>query len=141
METKWHLRVRGIIKNEGKFLVFENDGHCALLGGHVEEGESVPEALKREILEEAGVRCEVKEYLGAIEQAWERNGEKHWEITHYFDISVLKPENIKPMEEDLIFTWITPAEFESKNLLPIPLRELLKSWAKGERKTWWGSDM
>jgi len=56
METKWHLRTRAVIYQEGKFLAMQakNPTHTFLMGGHVKIGESVTSALEREVLEESG---------------------------------------------------------------------------------------
>lgn len=138
MKTKWHLRVRAVIEDGEKFLVFTHKDHCAMLGGHVEEGESVTVALGREILEETGHKCKVGEYLGAIEHAWVEGDAKHWEVTHFFEVKFPGLSDLRKItsaEEDLDFKWIAPRDFEKENLLPQPLRELLVE----NKKPWWGS--
>ncbi len=146
MTTKWHLRVRAVIYDDGKFLIVrtKDKSHSYLIGGHVEEGESVPVALVREVMEEAGKKCNVKEYLGTIENKWQDGDVQQWEITHFFNIDlpgVKSDVNILPAEEGYDFLWAAPSEFESINLLPIPLRKLMKEWAEDNKETWWASTM
>jgi 8-oxo-dGTP diphosphatase len=48
-------------------------GYWGLVGGHVDEGETVKEALKREFLEETGLKVEVGELIdGRVEQTFDR---------------------------------------------------------------------
>ena len=146
METKWHLRARAVIYENGKCLVVrtKNGSHSFLAGGHVESGESVPAALEREMLEETGRKCEIKEYLGAIENAWIKDGGREWEITHFFHVVIPDLEadsHILPAEEGFDFLWINSDEFEKLNLLPVPLRNLMKNWAGGDTTIWWASTM
>jgi 8-oxo-dGTP diphosphatase len=146
METKWHLRTRAVIYQDGRFLVVrpKNPTHTFLIGGHVEIGESITTALEREVMEESGRKCEIKEYLGAIENAWIQDGVRQWEITHFFHVIIPDLEDrpdILPAEEGFDFTWITPDDFENLNFFPIPLRDFMKNWAGGDKKIWWGSTM
>ena len=144
MEIKAHLRARALVYHNGRFLVLrmKNGSHSFLQGGHIEIGESIIEALKREMMEECGRMCSVKEYLGAIENTWIEDGIKHWEINHIFHVEIPdldKDFKIESLEEDYEFIWATPDEFEKINLLPLPIRELMKKWAGGDRTTWWAS--
>jgi 8-oxo-dGTP pyrophosphatase MutT (NUDIX family) len=146
MKTIWHLRVRAVVYEKGKFLVVRSHGseYCFLPGGHVEEGESVPVALEREMLEESGRACEVGGYLGCVEQSWISGDTKHWENTHLFHVTIPHLEtnpDIKPSEEGFDFLWIAPAEFEKYNFLPKIQRDLMQAWAQGDEKTWWASSM
>lgn len=52
---------RAIIEENGKFLLCRGKGKVNFFfpGGHIEEGESAPEALMREIQEELGEESEV----------------------------------------------------------------------------------
>lgn len=51
-----------------------------LIGGGVDEGESLIDGVKREIKEEAGIEVEIGKSLG-FDEDYEPN--KHGEITHY----------------------------------------------------------
>ncbi len=146
METKLHLRARALVCHGGKFLVIrmKNGSHSFLQGGHIETGESIPETIRREMVEECGRACVVKEYLGAIEHSWEEGEVINWEINHVFHVEIAdldKNPEIKSLDERFDFIWISSDEFENVNMLPIPIRGLMKKWEKGDKATWWGSSM
>lgn len=63
------LTVDGVILEKGKVLLVKRNhppfvGQWVLLGGHVEYGERVEEAVKREMKEELGIKVEIKSLLG-----------------------------------------------------------------------------
>ncbi|MCL5962708.1 MAG: NUDIX domain-containing protein [Chloroflexi bacterium] len=68
LKTGFSLGVSGLVLRDGKVLVIRrmhqpNRGKWTLPGGYVDRQESLPDAAKREILEETGVEAEV---VGAI---------------------------------------------------------------------------
>src|SRR3989344_2508708 len=68
--SKYSLRraARGILMNNGKIALLNvtKQNYHKLPGGGIEKGESVGEAFKREILEETGCDCEIKDQSGII---------------------------------------------------------------------------
>jgi 8-oxo-dGTP diphosphatase len=77
--------VVGLVEREGEVLIARKrvvDGHFLsgqwhVPGGRVEEGESVEQAVRREIREEAGIDVEVVESLGIVD--FEEQGARvHW---------------------------------------------------------------
>jgi len=79
MVSNIHHLARGIIISNDKVLLAHAIGHINtfLPVGHIEFGESAPEALKREIEEEIGLSCNVEGFLGVVEHKWEKNKELH----------------------------------------------------------------
>ncbi|HET6946222.1 MAG TPA: NUDIX domain-containing protein, partial [bacterium] len=61
---------------DGRLLLahFHGSDHTFLPGGHVEMGESIPAALRREFLEELRVKVGIGPYLGAVEHGWTTRG-------------------------------------------------------------------
>lgn len=87
MKNKFHHIVRAVMIKDKKLLVAEYIGHHYFLpGGHVEVGESAENALIRELREELGVNCSIKNFLGVIENKWEEREVFHHEINHIFEI-------------------------------------------------------
>lgn len=78
---------RAIIEEDGKFLLcrgrisprpnHEPANSWFFPGGHIEEGESAPEVLMREIMEELGEESEAKRFLGASENKFVKKESRH----------------------------------------------------------------
>lgn len=76
-----HIRLRAIIEHEGRMLLVQGKRrtHWALPGGHLEEGESLPDAMSREIVEELGVSPVLGRIL-YVYQLFFANGEESLEF-------------------------------------------------------------
>lgn len=106
--------------------------------------ESAVLALKREIQEELGKACVVKKFLGAIENSWIDGDARHHEINLIFEVDILglDPNGaVASQEKHIEFLWAVPEDFESLNLLPVPLRAFIRNWRAGDTSPWWGSSM
>ncbi|MEK7016352.1 NUDIX domain-containing protein [Bacillus sp. FSL R9-9410] len=147
MKSKFHHIVRAIMIKDEKLLVAEYIGHHYFLpGGHVEIGESVENALLRELREELGVTCSIKQFLGVIENQWQDNETLHHEINHIFEIdsNELKSD-FTPIskESHLAFHWI---DFNKENInsytimLTPSVKELLERKLSDELLTCWISN-
>ena len=82
--------VAGILTKDGKFLVEKrrddddaDPGYVEIPGGHVREGESLENALRREMKEELGIEVE-RMKLVSESLATATNGEK--QRIHYFHV-------------------------------------------------------
>lgn len=64
-KLNFRIGVYGIIVNDGKILLVNvrSTGKYFLPGGAVEMGETLTDALNREILEETGIEVEIKKFL------------------------------------------------------------------------------
>ncbi|WP_088291844.1 NUDIX domain-containing protein [Bacillus mycoides] len=147
MKSKFHHIVRAIMIQDEKLLVAEYIGHHYFLpGGHVEIGESAENALIRELREELGVTCSIKQFLGVIENQWQAKETLHHEINHIFEIdsNELKSD-FTPIskESHLAFHWI---DFNNENInsytiMPTPsVKELLERKLSDELLTCWISN-
>ncbi|RAN78393.1 NUDIX domain-containing protein [Bacillus sp. SRB_331] len=133
MKSKFHHIVRAIMIQDEKLLVAEYIGHHYFLpGGHVEIGESAENALIRELREELGVTCSIKQFLGVIENQWQAKETLHHEINHIFEIdsNELKSD-FTPIskESHLAFHWIdfNKENINSYTIMPTPsVKELLE---------------
>lgn len=140
------ILARALIPDGDHILLVRSSGgdYTFLPGGHVEWGEAAPHALTRELREELGIACEVGAYLGAVEHAWRDASGKHHEINHCFLAScrglahTRNPESVEPQLE---FLWAQAKDLDWCNLMPLPLRALIRALLGGERGAWWGSTL
>lgn len=144
MPTEFHLRVRAVIMQRGALLLAHKIGadNTYLPGGHVWPGEPLRASLERELREELGVDARAGAYLGAVEARWEEGAVRQHEINHIFDTRVtgLTPDRPPPsMEPHLEFLWSAIPDLDRHNLLPLPVRDLLRLRALGDASIWWVS--
>jgi 8-oxo-dGTP diphosphatase len=102
---KTRVIISAVIENGDKLLFgkkrenigpYPNTWH--LIGGGIEDAESLEDAIKREIKEEANIEVEIIESLG-FDEDFEPN--KHGELTHYvFLVYRVKYVSGKPKADD-----------------------------------------
>lgn len=118
---------RAVIKEDGKFLLCRGEGNenWFFPGGHIEEGESAPEALMREIQEELGEESEVRRFMGAAENIYEtKDGEVH-EINLVFEVTLTSNGERTSQEDHLEFEWFTREELRNAIVFPTSLRDAI----------------
>ena len=108
-----------LIQNpEGKFLIMHGSKftHWTIPGGHVEMGESIEEAVKREAKEETGLDVHGLEFINVGENVFDRNFYKDKNPTHMIfldycaktDGTVVKPDGREFNE----YKWVSLEEIE-----------------------------
>ena len=89
----WELTVAAVIEREGRYLVVEEtDGASPERvfnqpAGHVEAGEDVLAAVRREVREETGLEAEIVEKLGDIKYWYVRkwsDGERVFKVVSFY---------------------------------------------------------
>lgn len=128
---------RAVIESEGKFLMCHNkkDDHWFFPGGHIEIGESAPDALLREIDEELGVSGEVRRFIGASENKYEAHGKVSQEINLVFEVA-LDTQEMTSREDHIEFAWLTPDEIRNACVLPVSLRDAIISLSSSKSPLW-----
>lgn len=99
--------VDAVVVHEGRFLLLKRNNPPVknewwLPGGRVRKGESLEEAIKREVLEETGLKCKIIRQIGVINQIFPE--------CHTISICYLvEPENIdvKLDSEHSDYRWVT----------------------------------
>ena len=127
---------RGVCVHRGHVLLCRNRkrGNVYLPGGHLEGEERAPDALRRELLEELGLRCRLGEFLGMVQHAFDHKGERVVEINFVFTFRCPRASLRKPpasAEEKIEFYWWPLARLARSGLQPHILRRLLPGWLAG----------
>lgn len=147
MKIKFHPLARAVIIDRDAILLAQqiDADNTFLPGGHITLGESIRQTLEREIREELGCASRIGNYLGAIEHLWEDiDGNSHHEINHFFVVAIAGLDCNQPpssCEPHLRFIWSSLEELEDHNLLPVPLRALIRGYQAGDHSTWWATTL
>jgi len=111
--------VGGIVLNEGKVLLVRRGqqpgyGKWSIPGGMVELGETLTEAIRREVLEECGIEIELADVIAVLERVIRREDERV--RYHYILIDFLgywKGGELQPASDILEARWADPSEMEN----------------------------
>lgn len=138
-KISFHIRVssRGIVIDNGKILLNEFGGgkYYNIPGGGIEPGETVKQAVAREILEESGLKVTVGELIYAVE--YEPNNcnfiyGKKPQISLVFRCFLngddkIKPPSIPDIDPDnpevtSEAKWVQISDLENINYVPISMK-------------------
>lgn len=136
-KNKIEICVRGIIQRQGKILVCKNKekDYYFFPGGHIDFGENVKEALEREIKEELGLSIKKYSFIGAVENFYKENSQKHHEIILVFEIKVDNAK-LQSKENHLEFFLKDKKELTKEKVLPIALIKAVLKWLKDKKPFW-----
>ena len=114
-----------IVKNHLLVCDVEDNSFTYLPGGRIEIGESMPDALKREMQEELKKGIRIKNYIGYIDQLFELNRKQYHEIAHLYmvdleDVTAL--DELESFEEVPSVQWVHVDKLATANLKPDILR-------------------
>mgnify|MGYP001107648269 CR=1 FL=1 len=137
---------RGVLVCGGKVLLCRSveHGYLYLPGGHVDFGESAAAAVRRELIEEAGLRVEVGELGLVTEAVFEARGKRHHEINLVFHVepsreegqwggdggaasssSPSPPPPVQSLEPEIAFDWVDLAAMPDTDVRPAAVRAWL----------------
>lgn len=129
---------RAVIEEDGKFLLCRGKGRDSWFfpGGHIEEGESAPEALMREITEELGGESEVERFVGVSEHKYIKRGQEIHEISIVFKAVLLSDGDRVSREDHIEFAWLTREELREAMVFPVSLRDAVLVMHVKEKPFW-----
>jgi ADP-ribose pyrophosphatase YjhB (NUDIX family) len=96
-----------------------NYGKLDLPGGFVDHHESVEDAVKRELLEELGMKVQSMKYISSAPNEYIFSGFSVFTIDLAFEVIPESIENLKPMDDILEYRFYAEGEF-NYNDIPAP---------------------
>lgn len=134
---KIEVILRLIIRRGNEILLTKNksEGFFFFPGGHLEFGETVEEGIQRELREELDTKAKSHEFVGAVENIFEEEGETHHEINLVFKAEIEDPHD-NSQEDHIDFHFKPIGELKDINMLPETLKEQIMEWFE-DRKCFW----
>ena len=110
---KPHVVVAAVIEREGRFLLVEEETDAGPRfnqpAGHLEEGESLLEAVRREVFEETAHRFEPEALLGVYR--WVNEDKRRTYLRFSFVGQVTRHEPLQALDVGILRTlWMAPQE-------------------------------
>lgn len=112
--------VKALITRKGEVLLGKKEededhpigGEWHFLGGHLEEGEQMEEAIEREVEEETGLEVEVHQVIDVMTFSWNKDGEKDSiQVLYHCEAEEGEPE---PKEDLQDVEWVEPSELKDE---------------------------
>ncbi len=130
-EGNCSLRCAGVVIRDGRVLLQRDGSEYALVGGHVQMGETGEEAVVREFQEELGIRIRCREMLWTEECFWEWKGKLTHTLSFYYlvdlcddcafaDDGCFRPQRDNPRIET---GWVPIDELKNLTVYPEFLKE------------------
>ena len=130
---------RGVCLHRDHVLLCRNrkHGNVYLPGGHIEGEERAPDALRRELAEELGLRCAIGRFLCTIQHAFDEENHRVVEINFVFIFRLpyasLRQAPISA-EKKLEFLWWPLKTLTQSGVEPRILARCLPGWLRGTTK-------
>ena len=117
-----------LVKESSKYSEGTQEGKFDVIGGRINPGEKIEEALMREVKEETGLQVKIKEAFFVNEVFPIVKGEK-WQIIRIFFKCETDQENVHLSQDHDKYIWINPKDYAQypiiENLIPV-FEEYLK---------------
>ena len=113
-----HVTVATVIERDGRFLLVEEEADEGIVinqpAGHLDPGESLPEAALRETLEETGCEVALEGLLGMAQYTSPANGITYLRTT--FHGRLLRELPGAELDKGILRRlWLTPAEMRAES--------------------------
>ncbi|WP_028509138.1 NUDIX hydrolase [Ruminococcus sp. NK3A76] len=122
--TNWGQSVAGVVIKDGKVLLARHTygngkGMLIIPGGYVQYGESPQDALRREYMEETGIRVEPVSLIGV------RFNAKDWYMV--FLAEYVSGEAVSDGDENSEVLWLSPSDAISREDVPDLTKKMIES--------------
>lgn len=126
-DFKFNFRVCALIENRGRYLLERSDAvdFLNMPGGRVHTGESTLNAIKRELIEELGLKDVTPKLIKVSEQFFVFDNKKYHELNfvYYVKLSdehkLSQTDNIKNLDnQDEVMVWIDKGALHNYKILP-----------------------
>lgn len=127
-EVSWRISAYVIVIQDDKVLLVKSKGEKVydVPGGGIEIGESIEEAIHREVMEEAGAKVKIGQLIDTVEDwFYYKKGTYHQTIQLYYTAE-LDGEIGKPTDDDIHFVDFVPLVDIEKYALPDAVERALK---------------
>lgn len=131
---RFFVALKGAIFNENKFLIIKRSikargehGSWEFPGGRMEFGETPEETLGREVLEEVGLKVEIKKPL----HTWSFFKDENTQIVGITYLCKAVSSEVILSEEHVDFAWITFEDIHNYNVKS-SIIEQIERWYKSE---------
>lgn len=126
---RYGVRVAAIIIKDGKLLTYKVENQNHLVGGAIKVGEASDEAVYREVKEELGLDCVVKDLMFIVENRFDYKGELHHMVEFHYKVEILGNVPIISLDEyALECEWISLSDLSYYDLRPKFLKDELQKW-------------
>lgn len=110
--TRILIHVCTIVQNRGRVLIVQEgkaavNGRWNLPGGHLEMGEAIQDAARREVLEETGLEIEPLGLLGVYPA---ERGPGVYAVKFAFLAEIEDSQKPTPCDDVIGLKWVTPSE-------------------------------
>ena len=106
-------------------------------GGHVEFAEKAESAMVRELLEEIGETATGVNFIGVVENIFEKDDKKNHEINLLFEAKIPRTE-IKSAEDEIEFCWLDTEKIKDSKIMPLVMKNCVIQWVI-DKQSFWGS--
>ncbi|MGU9957398.1 MAG: NUDIX hydrolase [Arenicellales bacterium WSBS_2016_MAG_OTU3] len=139
-QTQWlaHVTVAAVIQQDNRFLLVEEFSGERLVwnqpAGHLEDNESIIEAVKRETLEETGWKFE-PEYLVGIYR-WKHSGDSKTYLRFAFGGQLGEQVSKKPLDNDIqgiVWKYLHELECNGEKLRSPQVLATINDYLAGQR--------
>lgn len=103
-------------------------GKLGVPGGFVDPGESMEEALAREVHEEVNLRLDATRYLLSCPNQYLCAGITYATLDLYYVCTVESLQSLRPLEEVDAVSWVDPREIDYDQIAFPSLRQALKAY-------------